>query len=115
MVSVVPEAEPLLERTYGVKNGQAVEGKDVTRWFYHAQAPSGVTLGRAPGDRGVPGYDMTLCTPKSVSVLWGLSDDERVRTAVDAAHEKTVATALRYLELHAGCIHIILIQPIRSK
>ncbi|MBC2681201.1 relaxase domain-containing protein [Corynebacterium sp. 4HC-13] len=44
-------------------------GKDVTRWFYHAQAPSGVTLGRAPGDRGVPGYDMTFCAPKSVSML----------------------------------------------
>ena len=102
VVSVVPEAEPLLERTYGVKNGQAVEGKDVTRWFYNAQAPSGVTLGRVPGDRGVPGYDMTFCAPKSVSVLWGLSDDERVRAAVDATHDKAGAAALRYLELHAG-------------
>lgn len=45
---------------------------------------------------------MTFCAPKSVSVLWGLSDDDRVRAAVDAAHDKAVAAALRYLELHAG-------------
>lgn len=79
-----------------------MEGKDVTRWFYHAQTPSGVTLGRAPGGRGVPGYDMTFCAPKSVSVLWGLSDDDRVRAAVDAAHGKAVAASLQYLEVHAG-------------
>ena len=78
-MSFLPEAEPMLERTYGVKNGQVVAVQDVIRWFYNAQAPGGQQSGRAPGDRGAPGYDMTYCSPKSVSLLWGLSDDERVR------------------------------------
>lgn len=51
-----------------MNNGQAVAGKDVSRWFYHGEAPSGEGLGRAPGSRG---FDVTLCAPKSVSVLWG--------------------------------------------
>lgn len=102
VVSVLADAEPVLERIYGVKSGQVVVGKDVSRWFYHGEAPGGERLGRAPGSRGLPGYDVTLCAPKSVSVLWGLSDDARVRAAVDTAHEKAVVTALRYVELHAG-------------
>lgn len=101
-MGIVPEAVPMLERTYGVSNGHFVEGKDVTRWFYHAQAPSGEKVGHATGDRGVPGYDMTLRAPKGPSVLWGLSDDAGVRAAVDAAHKNAVAAALQYLELHPG-------------
>lgn len=46
--------------------------------------------------------DVTFSPSKSVSVLWALASDERVRTAVTDAHEAAVATALAYLDAHAG-------------
>ncbi len=47
--------------------------------------------------RRVPGFDLTFCAPKSVSVLWGLSEWETSRE-VRAAHDASVRTALGYLE-----------------
>ena len=46
------------------------------------------------------GFDLTFSAPKSVSVLWGLSDPE-TSTAVRAAHDRAVAEGLEYLERHA--------------
>ena len=56
----------------GVENGETVDGKTVHDWFDNAVAPSGAKLGRAPGADGVPGFDLTFCAPKSVSLLWEL-------------------------------------------
>ncbi|GMU78779.1 MAG: hypothetical protein AMXMBFR46_15730 [Acidimicrobiia bacterium] len=63
-----------------------------------------VLEGRDPGSgeslvgwRKVPGFDLTLSAPKSVSLLWGLGDD-RLATEVVAAHDAAVAAAVRYLE-----------------
>lgn len=86
----------------GVVVGETVEGGAVRNWFNNAVAPNGESLGRAPGSRGVPGYDLTFCAPKSASVLWGLVEDESVRASVDAAHENAVARGLEYLQSHAG-------------
>jgi len=74
----------------------------VREWFNKAIAPSGVKLGRAPKGSGVPGFDLTFCAPKSVSMLWGLTDDAAVRRAVDDAHAEAVGKALSYLSEHAG-------------
>ena len=52
------------------------------------------------GERRVPGFDLTFCAPKSVSVLWGLGDRE-VSAVVRAAHDTSVDAALRYLEEQA--------------
>ncbi len=52
------------------------------------------------GAKRVPGWDLTFCAPKSVSVLWGLADTQ-VASEVVAAHETAVAEAIRYLERHA--------------
>ncbi|MET3944628.1 MobF family relaxase [Corynebacterium mucifaciens] len=86
----------------GVEVGARVEGAGVRGWFNKAVAPSGVKLGRAPGVRGVPGFDLTFCAPKSVSIIWGLSQDAAVRRAVDVAHARAVESALGYLAEHAG-------------
>lgn len=53
----------------GVEVGGHVEGVGVRGWFNSAVAPSGVKLGRVPGERGVPGFDLTFCAPKSVSII----------------------------------------------
>jgi conjugative relaxase-like TrwC/TraI family protein len=50
----------------------------------------------------LPGLDLTLSAPKSVSLVWGLGDPDTA-DAVVAAHEKAVDAALTYLERHA-CI-----------
>ena len=52
------------------------------------------------GERRVPGFDLTFCAPKSVSVLWGLGERE-VSAVVRAAHDTSVDAALRYLEEQA--------------
>lgn len=52
------------------------------------------------GWRKVPGFDLTLSAPKSVSLLWGLGDD-RLATSVLAAHDSAVAAAIQYLEEEA--------------
>ena len=85
----------------GVEVGAEIRGDSVRDWFNKALAPSGEKLGRAPKSTGVPGFDLTFCAPKSVSVLWGFGS-ESVRQAVDAAHAQAVSEALSYLSEHAG-------------
>ena len=48
----------------------------------------------------VPGLDLTLSAPKSVSIVWGLGDQALAATVVDS-HERAVDAALGYLEQHA--------------
>ena len=46
------------------------------------------------------GYDLTFSPPKSVSLLYGLTD-EATATAVRDSHDRAVAAALAYIEAHA--------------
>lgn len=89
-------------RLLGVEQGQSLGGEQVKNWFNNVTSPKGEKLGRALRDNGVPGFDLTFCAPKSVSVLWGLSGRDEVRQVVDKAHAVAVATALDYLETHAA-------------
>ncbi|HEY2330992.1 MAG TPA: MobF family relaxase [Acidimicrobiales bacterium] len=47
----------------------------------------------------VPGFDVTLSAPKSVSLLWALGD-RQVSTEVSAAHDEAVRQAISHLERH---------------
>ena len=70
-----------------------------------------VLAGEHPGDRraarprrcavGSPGFDLTFSAPKSVSVLFGVGDDE-LRAAIRDAHDEAVREALGYLERAAA-------------
>jgi conjugative relaxase-like TrwC/TraI family protein len=61
---------------------------------------SGIQLSAHPA-RKVPGFDHTFRAPKSVSLLWALSD--RVTAAeVTAAHDAAVDAAIGYLQRAAG-------------
>ena len=99
-------AVAVMETDLGVSAGSVVDGKDVRRWFNEAVAPSGSKLAPRVKSNSVLGFDMTFCAPKSASMLWGLTDDPGVRDAVNDAHEKAVAQALRYLETHASYTRI---------
>src|ERR1700681_2502561 len=54
-----------------------------------------------PARQHAAGWDMTFSAPKSVSVLWALSD-EPYRLAVEQAHRSAVQAATRYLERTAA-------------
>ncbi len=54
--------------------------------------------------RRVPGFDLTFKTPKSVSVLYAVSDDPRVQGAIIEAGETAVREALGWLEREA--VHV---------
>ena len=86
----------------GVRSGEQLDGAAVRGWFNRMCAPSGAKLGRKPGPTTLPGYDLTFCAPKSVSVLWGLTDSPAVRSAVDAAHAAAVSAAMEYVTEHAA-------------
>ena len=58
-------------------------------------------LGRFKSGRSRPGFDLTFRAPKSVSLLWVLSDDD-MSAIVRDAHDAAVAAALDYLENAAG-------------
>ncbi|WP_283569611.1 MobF family relaxase [Rhodococcus qingshengii] len=49
----------------------------------------------------VAGYDLVFTPVKSVSVLWGLGDDE-VRTAIEQAHKDAVNETLAWIESEAA-------------
>lgn len=71
------------------------------RALLEARHPTnGRQLGRGFGDRSARGFDATFSAPKSVSVLWGLSEDPWVRAEVAAAHDAAVDAALAWVERH---------------
>ncbi|HUZ44356.1 MAG TPA: MobF family relaxase [Acidimicrobiales bacterium] len=59
---------------------------------------TGAKLGRGFGRRSARGFDATFSAPKSLSVLWALSDDPWVQAEVLAAHDAAVIAALEFLE-----------------
>jgi conjugative relaxase-like TrwC/TraI family protein len=61
---------------------------------------TGQDLGRRFGEVSVRGYDATFSAPKSVSVLFGLGDEE-IRHQVVEAHERAVEAVLGWVESHA--------------
>jgi conjugative relaxase-like TrwC/TraI family protein len=61
---------------------------------------TGVPLARHPA-RKVPGFDHTLRAPKSVSLLWALSDRDTAAEVV-AAHDAAVDAAIGYLQRAAA-------------
>lgn len=50
----------------------------------------------------VAGYDLVFSPVKSVSILFGIHPDERVRSEVKAAHDAAVASVIAMLEQHAA-------------
>ncbi len=59
---------------------------------------SGEPLRSTPAS--LPGLDLTLSAPKSVSLVWGLGD-KATAAAVVSCHERAVDAAITYLERHA--------------
>jgi conjugative relaxase-like TrwC/TraI family protein len=73
----------------------------VARWLDDGVAPNGV-CGRSLGARGVHGFDLTFCAPKSVSLIRALRGDDVADKAITDAHATAISEAMEYLAVHAG-------------
>jgi len=86
--------------------GGEADPKMVARWLDDGITPNGVQ-GRAFGQRGVHGFDLTFCAPKSVSLVRVLrGDDDVLSKAIADAHTAAITEAMEYLAVHAGYTRI---------
>ena len=90
----------LVGLTDAQRNGGDADPDVVARWLDAGVAPSG-ECGRSHGKRGVHGFDLTFCAPKSVSLVRAFGGDV-LDKAVSAAHQTAITEALEYLADHAG-------------
>nr|WP_221220240.1 MobF family relaxase [Mycolicibacterium sp. BK634] len=81
--------------------GGEADAAVVARWLDDGVAPNGAR-GRAFGERGVHGFDLTFAAPKSVSLVRALRGDDVAQKAIAAAHTAALAEAMEYLADHAG-------------
>lgn len=81
--------------------GGPADPETVQRWLDDGTAPNG-QCGRAFGKRGVHGFDLTFCAPKSVSLIRALRAGDVADKAIADAHATAVSEALEYLAVHAG-------------
>jgi conjugative relaxase-like TrwC/TraI family protein len=75
-----------------------VDGDDLAALFEGRNPRTGLPLTET--GRRLAGFDLTFSAPKSVSVLWGLSDEENARRVVGCV-ERSVGEGARYLEREA--------------
>src|SRR3977135_782229 len=74
----------LVARTHATRAGGDADAELVARWLDEGIAPNGAH-GRAFGERGVHGFDLTFCAPKRVSLVRALrTDDEEAKAIADA-------------------------------
>jgi conjugative relaxase-like TrwC/TraI family protein len=83
------------------RTGGEAEVEVVARWLDDGIAPNGVH-GRSFGERGVHGFDLTFCAPKSVSLVRALRADDVASKAIAGAHTTAMSEAMEYLADHAG-------------
>jgi conjugative relaxase-like TrwC/TraI family protein len=91
----------LVGLNYLQRAGGDADAATVVRWLDDGIAPNGAR-GRAFGERGVHGFDVTFCAPKSVSLVRALRTDEVVAKAIADAHTTAMSEAMEYLAVHAG-------------
>jgi conjugative relaxase-like TrwC/TraI family protein len=84
----------------GLDVGAAVLPEQLRALLEARHPADGRRLGRGFGDRSARGFDATFSAPKSVSVLWGLTEDPWVRAEITAAQDAAVDAALAWVERH---------------
>jgi conjugative relaxase-like TrwC/TraI family protein len=91
----------LVGLTDAQRAGGEADAELVTRWLEDGIAANGAR-GRAFGQRGVHGFDLTFCAPKSVSLVRAVRGDDVLPKAVADAHTTAIGEAMEYLTAHAG-------------
>jgi conjugative relaxase-like TrwC/TraI family protein len=80
--------------------GGEVDEGGIERLLSARDPASGAELRTPPSAGAVAGVDLTFKSPKSVSIIFGIAEDEVARELV-GAHEAAVRYALGYLEREA--------------
>ena len=83
----------LVGLTDAQRAGGEADAELVARWLDDGVAPNGAQ-GRAFGESGVHGFDLTFCAPKSVSLVRALRGDDVLTKAIADAH--TTAPSRRW-------------------
>jgi conjugative relaxase-like TrwC/TraI family protein len=96
-----PTVAALVGLTDAQRAGGEANSQLVARWLDDGIAPNGAQ-GRAFGQRGVHGFDLTFCAPKSVSLVRALRGDDVLSKAIADAHTAAISEAMEYLVTHAG-------------
>jgi conjugative relaxase-like TrwC/TraI family protein len=91
----------LVGLTDAQRAGGDADAELVASWLDDGITPSGAH-GRAFGERGVHGFDLTFCSPKSVSLVRALRTDDVMAKAIADAHTTALSEAMEYLAAHAG-------------
>ncbi len=91
----------LVGLTDAQRAGGGADAAVVARWLDEGVTFNG-SHGRAFGERGVHGFDLTFCAPKSVSLVRALRTDDVVAKAIADAHTTALSEAMEYLAAHAG-------------
>lgn len=89
--------------TFDLENGSSIDASAFKR-LHSGLNPDGKPLGQfnhSFKSERVDGYDLTFSAPKSVSVLWAVSDAD-VRTAIEKAQEVASRAALDVLQSNAS-------------
>jgi conjugative relaxase-like TrwC/TraI family protein len=94
-------AAALVGLTDPQRAGGEADAVVVARWLDDGVAPNGAR-GRTLGARGVHGFDLTFCAPKSVSLVRALKADDVGAKAFADAHACAIREAMEYLSAHAG-------------
>jgi hypothetical protein len=100
-----PTTATLVGLTDVQRAGGEADAEQVARWLDDGITPNGAQ-GRAFGQRGVHGFDLTFCAPKSVSLIRALRADDVVTKAIADAHTTALSEAMEYLSVHAGYTRI---------
>lgn len=66
----------------------------------HEEFKRWVNAQRTPKQQTVAGFDLVFTPTKSVSMAWGLGD-ENLRKGIETAHEKAIQDVIEYLEQNA--------------
>ena len=91
----------LVGLTDAQRAGGDADSELVARWLDEGVTPIGAR-GRAFGERGVHGFDLTFCVPESVSLVRALRTDDVVAKAIADPHTTALSDAMEYLAAHAG-------------
>lgn len=85
----------------GLRPGQHVTKAALARVLGGQDPKSGQGLVMMAGAKHRPGWDLTFSAPKSVSVLWALTDNPGLRAALQEAQQRAARAGIAHLESQA--------------
>lgn len=94
-------AAKLIGLTDVQRAGGPADPEVVQRWLDDGTAPNGAS-GRAFGNRGVHGFDLTFCAPKSVSLIRALRAGDVADKAIADAHATAISDLPKFWPYQRG-------------